>query len=515
MLKRSLALAPAVVVLVLGLGVGPRYDRFVLPAFDGHVYAAMAEQPRFFTVAPWGYRILEPWLVFLIPAPSAAVGFFWLNLILLAGAIFTTGFWLRRLGFSDAAASLASFAFAVSPPVVLLLKYQVLVDPLAVLFLVLIYAELERRDLPSLMALFAVAALTKETGLMALALLPLHLATRGRILRGLMDSVVVAAPALALSILIRVSWGSPVPPPSSFSILDLTIGRILTSGWTLAGTVLLSGLSVVAAIGLWREPSIRLRIQGALMWIFAFGLIVANPYHYSVEDLPRLSVFAWPALLPLALSGAGFKRSPAPEARPGRDGLRTAAAVLALLACLGLVAATDPYERAPFPRTPDAVALVGRLRESAKTARALDQGEVFEFDPLAPRYAEPITERFNLTEGRRQRWFLYKGFGVGAAFASGIPEFRGEAHLLLPLLEPRTLTMRLDLQIQAGVTAAVSVGGRQIASVTSGTPSHTFEVPAGVLIRGDNILKILTPQDALVRLMRFEARVKAPKNPQG
>lgn len=69
MLKRSLALGPAVVVLVLGLGIGPRYDRFVLPAFDGHVYAATAEQPRLFTVAPWGYRILEPWLARLERAP--------------------------------------------------------------------------------------------------------------------------------------------------------------------------------------------------------------------------------------------------------------------------------------------------------------------------------------------------------------------------------------------------------------------------------------------------------------
>jgi hypothetical protein len=507
MLKRSLALGPAVVVLFLGLAIGPKYDRYVLPAFDGHVYAAMAEQPRLFTVAPWGYRILEPWLVFLIPASSAALGFFWLNLILLAGAIFTTGWWLRRLGFSDVAASLASFAFAVSPPVVLLLKYQVLVDPLAVLFLVLIYAELERRDLPSLMALLAAAALTKETGLMAVALLPLHLAARGRILRGLMDAVAVAAPALALSVLIRVSWGSPEPPPSSFSILDLTLGRIIASGWTLAGTVVLSGLSLVAAIGLWREPSIRLRTQGLLMWMFTFGLIVANPYHYSVSDLPRLSVFAWPALLPLALSGVGFKRSPAPEAPSRRPGLRTAAAVLTLLLCLGLVAATDPYERAPFPHTPDPVALVGRIRESAKTARALDQGEVFEFDPRSPRYAEPITERFNLTEGRRQRWFLHEGFGRDAVFESGVPEFGGEARLLLPLLVPRNVRMNIEIAGRTGAPLSVSVAGRPIVVIQAGVPA-SIVIPEGALIRGDNLILFQGGTGERFRLLRFDARLE-------
>ncbi len=507
MLKQSLALGPAVVVLFLGLAIGPKYDRFVLPAFDGHVYAAMAEHPRLFTVAPWGYRILEPWLVFLIPASSVAVGFFWLNLILLAGAIFTTGWWLRRLGFSDVAASLASFAFAVSPPVVLLLDYQVLVDPLAVLFLVLIYAELERRDLPSLMALFAVAALTKETGLMALALLPFYLATRGRILRGLLDSAVVAAPALALSVLIRVSWGSPQPPPYTYSILDLTLGRIIASGWTLAGTVLLSGLSLFAAVGLWRESSIRLRIQGVLMWIFVFGLIVANPYHYSVKDLPRLSVFAWPALLPLALSGLGFKRSLAPEAPPGRDGLRQAAAVLTLLSCLGLVAATDPYQRAPFPHPADAVALLGRIRESVKTARALDQGEVFAFDPRAPRYAEPITERFNLTEGRRQRWFLYEGFGADAVFESGMPEFTGEARLLVPLLVPRGLRLNIEVAGRSGAPLAVSVAGRPIAVIQAGAQASVV-IPKEVLIRGDNLILFRGASGERFRLLRFDARLE-------
>ena len=38
MLKRLLAVAPALLVLAQGLSVGPKYDRYVLPAFDGYVY---------------------------------------------------------------------------------------------------------------------------------------------------------------------------------------------------------------------------------------------------------------------------------------------------------------------------------------------------------------------------------------------------------------------------------------------------------------------------------------------
>src|SRR5262249_60884273 len=36
------------------------FGRHQLPAFDAYVYVAAAEHPRFFTVAPWGYRVLTP-----------------------------------------------------------------------------------------------------------------------------------------------------------------------------------------------------------------------------------------------------------------------------------------------------------------------------------------------------------------------------------------------------------------------------------------------------------------------
>src|SRR5262249_38892890 len=39
------------------------FGRFQLPAFDAYAYVATAEQPRYFTVAPWGYRVLTPWTV--------------------------------------------------------------------------------------------------------------------------------------------------------------------------------------------------------------------------------------------------------------------------------------------------------------------------------------------------------------------------------------------------------------------------------------------------------------------
>ena len=510
MFKRTLlTLGPAIWVLIFGLWIGPKYDRFVLPAFDGHVYDAMAESPRVFTLTPWGYRILEPWMVHLLPASSPAVGFFWLNLFLLAGAIFVVGAWLRRLGFSSASAALASLAFAVSPPMRVVLDYQILVDPLAVFLLAVILLELIEPDLLVLMALTTAAALTKETCLLVLTLLPIALVRRTGLARGLFDSMVVSTPAIALSVLLRVAWGSPAPPRSSFAILDLTLGRMIASSWDLVTAAALSGLILPAVVGLFRETSVALRIQGALLWIFTFGLILANPYHYSVSDLPRLSIFAWPALLPLALAGLGLKRTPPPKGAPGRwSSLRTPLALLTLLTCLILVGITDPYRRAPFRENPNPVALVGRVRETLKTAGALERGEAFVFDARSGRFALPVREPFNLTEGRRQRWFLYDGFGRDAAFGSGAPAFRQEARLLLPILVPRTLVVSMEFEGPGDAEVSVSLGGRHLASIRSGASGGTFKIPPRLLTRGDNLLRLRGPAGVVIRLLRFHARLE-------
>ena len=505
---RFLAVAPALALLAYGLAVGPKYDRYVLPAFDGHAYAVMAENPRFFTLAPWGYRIIEPWIVHLLPASSAAVGYFWLNLALLPCGIFALGRWLRRLGFSAVASALACSAFAVSTPVRVQLDYQVLVDPLVLLLLVLTLEELLEPDLLVLMALLAVSGLTKEIGLLWGALVPLYLVRRGHLARGLLDCAVVTWPAIGLAVLLRVIWGNPDPPPDLSFILGQTVGRVIASSWALAKAAMMSGLLLPATVGMFREKSPALRIQGAVLWVFTFGLIVANPYKYSVSDLPRLSLYAWPALLPLALSGLGFQRVPLPAPPSRHARLRAAVSVLALLICLAAVAATDPYRRAPFSRPHDPVVLAGRVRETLKTAAALEAGETFVFDARGGRFATPIKESFNLTEGRRQRWFLLAGFGRDAVFRPGSPEFAGEAWLLLPILVPRTVVMSMEFEGPGGVNVALSVAGRQIASVPVGATGAVFRIPANTLTRGDNVLRLRSPSGVVLRLLRFDARLE-------
>ncbi len=509
MLKRFLAVGPALLVLGYGLWVGPKYDRYVLPAFDGFIYDAMADGPRVFTLAPWGYRILAPWIVHLLPVSSAAVGFYWLSLVCLAATIFVIGSWLQRLGFASGPAALGALALALSPPLRELLNYQVLVDPLALLIIALILWELTAPRIMVLTALFGAGALTKEVCLLPLFVLPLVLVPSSGWKRGALQTSVIGGPALALALCLRATWGEARPVLDG-PFLDVVGARLQQSAGLLASTAVLSGLAVAASAGLVRESSVPLRVQGIVMWFLTFTTIFLNPYHFSLPDLPRLSVFAWPALLPLALSGLGFARVMEPGRAERFPRFVSITAGATLLICVSLVLVTDSFRHVPEDAWNQPIAFLARNREGFKTARLLDEGGTFTFDPMSGRFAGPVTERFNLTEGRRHRWFLFDGFGPEASFEAGVPEFQGKAELLLPTLTPRPVTMSIAFEGPEGARVALSVGGREIGAAPADGASTTLSIPAAALVRGDNIVRMTGPDRQGLRLKRWEVRLEAP-----
>ncbi len=512
MLKRSLALAPAILVLAYGLWIGPKYDRYVLPAFDGFIYDAMADDPRVFTLAPWGYRILAPWIVHFLPASSAAVGFYWLSLACLSVTVFVIGSWLQRLGFGSGPGALAALAFALSPPFRDLLQYQVLVDPLALLIIALTLRELTAPRILVLMTLFASGALTKEVCLLPLAVVPLVLIPRSGWKRGAIQTSMVALPAVSLALFLRATWGEARPVLDG-PFLELVGARLQQSAGPLASTALLSGLAVAALSGLVWESSVLLRVQGVVMWFLTFTTVFLNPYHFSLPDLPRLSVFAWPALLPLALSGLGFTRAMEP-ARPRRfPRLASSASAATLLVCVSLVLVTDSFKHVTEDPWNEPIAFLARNREALKTARFLEEGGTFTFDAMSGRFAGPVTERFNLTEGRQHRWFLFGGFGSEAAFESGPPEFQENAELLLPILVPRPVTMSIALEGREGARVAVSVAGREIGFAVADGSSTTLSIPPTALIRGDNLVRLLGPAGVAIRLSGWKVSLSGPGHP--
>jgi hypothetical protein len=519
LMARFLAVAPALILAARGLWIGPRYDRFVLPAFDGYVYDSMADTPRIFTLAPWGYRILEPWLVHLLPFPNAATGYFWLNLVCLCSAVFVIGVWLRRIGFSPRAAALASFVFTFSPPLAEFLRYQVLVAPLGILILSLTLLELAApRRLP-LAALFAAGVLTREECILPLAALMFVTIRREGWRRGLIEGLIVGAPALFLAALLRATWGSGggftlAAANSRFG--EALLSRLIEHGPAVAWAAVLGGLGLVALVGLARETALDLRVQGVLIWLLTFAAALSNPYHFSAPDLTRLSASAWPAVLPLALRGVGFGRDEV--IHPSRPASRWAAAasIATLVVCLVLVLITDPYRRAPVQGRPDPIPYLARNRETVKTANALESGEAFAFDAHQGRFAQAIEQTFNLTEGRRMRWFLYRGFAREATFGPDAPDFEESAELLLPIMEARDASILLGLASDDGdVAVTAHVAGLTLGVVHANRPAARVAVPGHTLFRGDNLIRLQGPKGARLRLIHFEVQVELrgpPKN---
>ncbi|HZM52644.1 MAG TPA: hypothetical protein VFE68_19230, partial [Vicinamibacteria bacterium] len=168
-MARDLALATTVTAGALGLQVLRHLEAIrgyrapPLPAFDAYVYVAMAEHPTVFTVAPWGHRILTPWLARAVPFAPPSVAFPIVTVGSFALACLLLYAFLRRRGHRPWAASLGVVAFAFSPPVGELIAAPFLVEPLACALLIALLLTLEMRVGVFLLALVAVlGVLAKE-----------------------------------------------------------------------------------------------------------------------------------------------------------------------------------------------------------------------------------------------------------------------------------------------------------------------------------------------------------------
>jgi hypothetical protein len=87
---------------------------------DAHVYIAMAEAPRVFTLPPFGYRIGVPWLVHVMPLPLEAA-FFLVATASVAIVLVLAYVLFRRLGFGKGLAIRTGFV-ATAPEVTVFLE---------------------------------------------------------------------------------------------------------------------------------------------------------------------------------------------------------------------------------------------------------------------------------------------------------------------------------------------------------------------------------------------------------
>lgn len=480
------------------------YHRFQLPAFDAYAYVAMAERPSVFTVAPWGYRLLTPSLVWAAGGnPVRRFRQLTSAALVLAGALLYL--WLRRRGFVPIAALLGVVAFALSPPFAQVVADPFYMEPVGIALTLAVLLTLEAGGGPGLLALFGVLLALAKDPSMVVALSPAVALAHGK--RGGKAAWAAGAsflgPALALKPLLRAWW-----TPHIDSVTAPIDGALLAEAWRVfvevwpatATAILVGGILPIALLGALRRRArpflLRYGVSLALLLALPFVAWLYVPSRVPVplfgDNVQRLLLYPLPFLIALALYAVDRVRPmtetapPAPSWPRAIEWTAGAAAAVVLLAPFVLL---DRYRRLDLQGSRDGPLVLGFSRETWRTATRLGRGETVTFTPESHRYAWGESDPGRLG---RMRWFLRQGWGDQAHYGtSDIVMQAPAADLVLPVVETRDVEVTLRLAAP-GRVIAVAVNGQDLDTLVgdAAATAKVIRVPAEMLVRGDNVLTL-------------------------
>ncbi len=521
---RGAAFACAVLVAVGGVLVqnanqrNPRivHGRFSLPAFDAWVYIAMAEHPSVFTAKPWGYRPLGPAIAGRIGRGRPTAGFRTLTLAGMSLAGIALYFYLRRLGFSPWPATAGIAAFVASPPVGEIIGARFLVEPPTVaLWILFLWAAQAAAPAGVLAAIAVLGVLSKETFVLLVPHLLFVDPERPWAWRLKRFGIIAAAAMLARQALFQV-WpdytGGAFGPARLLELL-----RVSALAWrSWLPPLTMGGLLAVAAVGLLRAEGRQFtrdnlyQIAATLALPFAAPLGSALPgFGLSVygADFRRLSVYALPWVIALALLALGARRrAPPPSPWPralGAAGLAAAAATIVMT-----VASLDRYRRADLSGPRDGALTLAACRESLRVARLLEAGRPFSYDFMTQGLESFAAEPARLGEAR---WFLRDGFGIREEKATGTAVLREPAaSLLVPVLTPRDVLLTLVFTAPPQEPIGVSLNGRELGSLSAADANDpaaaAITLPKSALYRGDNVVTLLRGAQQAAAIRKLSLR---------
>jgi hypothetical protein len=175
---------------------------------DAQEYMELARaplSPAMAPHAPFKYRVLVPFLVWLLPV-KPVVGFAFLTLSALWATSVVFYYYLRELGFEPRGALAGLVLFVVSPAIAYHITNLVLVDAFAYLFLVGALWAAARNDLYVFAVVLAVGVAAKVVVLFALPIYALYrLRTTGS--RGVVHALAAGLPAGAVLLGLRLFYG--------------------------------------------------------------------------------------------------------------------------------------------------------------------------------------------------------------------------------------------------------------------------------------------------------------------
>ena len=470
----------------------------------------MAEQPRVFTVAPWGHRILTPWLASAVPTREIARAFRVVMIGALLAASAALYLYLRVLGHAMPAALAGAAVLPLLPPVAECLRYVFLAEPVAFfLETALLLALSAGAGLGPLCLVVVLGTLAKEFFVLlaplALVVGPRPIAGRAR------TAVVLTLVAVATAFALRRVWTPHLDPPlpsASPATLILALHRFHDSLLEWWPATLLAGITPLAIAGAFRAAAAPIR--PAALYIAALALVppFLNPVTFFSSDVPRLLLYTAPVAIPLAITAfrpPGPPMAPSAWLRDRRVGL--VAWALAAVCALAPLAIVDRYRRADLTGPRDGPYVLAVAHETGRVARRLARGEEVVLDPAERRF---VWGESHASEMDHMRWFLREGWGQRAHYGTGeVTMHEAQASLLLPVTEPRALAVAIEAQAPRATVLDAAVNGRLVGTWAVGpeTGPQTLRVPADALFRGDNALT-LTARDgaAGARLRRLTYR---------
>jgi hypothetical protein len=488
------------------------WDGFTLPGFDAHVYVAMAEEPRVFTVGPWGYRILLPAILGTFLPPRLIVPGFEVAarvaLVIVAGLLFV---YLRVLGSTLRSGLLAVVAVMLTPSVDAVFANPFLVEPAALALLLLSLIVVEADAGPWAVALcFALLSLTKEIWILLLPL-AFHRHLFEGLGRAALRTLQVAAPAVLIQVLLRLMWSpqsGAAPSGVDYAVVLVTIA---SNFGAFALQYLLGGLALLSALALRRDEARDYLRRHALTLVPLLGLpLFAAAYtgggaatSFFADDVRRLLIYVLPFAAALAV-----RLDPAPGepvAFPPTPRLQqVAGGLVAVLAISPL--ALDRYSRADLSTSRDGPYVLGFTRETLRTARKLARGESVVLDPAERKFAWGVSPPNELS---KLRFFLRDGFGPIAHY--GIHDIKmraSSATLLVPLWEPRRLLIKARMDARESAWVTFRAGGTKVGEALVGPQAVevTLAVDPERLFRGDNPIELKCDKGAtaMPRLLRLE-----------
>ncbi len=315
-MKRAITAAMPALALLIGEALLVQWHGQLGVVNDASFYVAMAQYPLNPSsyVPPYGWRVLTPLLVHILPLPIDA-GFWLLTLLCLAGTIFALQAFLRGLGMSNRAILIGGMVWVTLGPATgyLLYNYHA-VDPLSCLLLSAAMACVVWRRGLLLVVVLAGMAFNKELVLLAAIFAVLwaferrdHAMQRWSVIglllsTGVLIGLRVVLPAGQYSIFQFDAIYVDDRAPSKLGAIATTAGTwgtLLSSNWRLVRAIV---RAMAATAGTWgillpvallalRRPGI---MRSWATWILLIGATAQVLVSWDVE---RVVMYGFPVII--------------------------------------------------------------------------------------------------------------------------------------------------------------------------------------------------------------------------